>query len=664
MKNTHKLLTLILASLLAVACSGTNNSGGGGDDSIPPHSSGGQGDTSIPGGSSQNENPSIPDDKIVEDIALKTLPKQEYVVGEEFSIAGGIIELQFEDGTTQDIPFTHELVTITTPDMSTPGVKTVIVDYDGFKQQYQITVKKQSYLITLDLNYEGAVNPAPIEVVAGEYASKPTDPLRTDYRFVDWCTDKLGEHPFDFSTTVIESSFTLYASWEQEFAVYFDLDDGSAKVKVAATLNAPIMMNVAPSVLRTGYQFLGWYNGDTLYNFATPVTAALNLKAHWQAIAADKSAFVVEINYNAGDAYARVKYYVEEGATTFTPSDPVIEGKEFQGWYKAPQGNDQFNFSDGITTDTVIYAHYVVDHYTVNFKYVANGVETTFRTKTVQPGQKVTTVAQKPRVENYLFDGKWYSNKACTTLFDFNQEIYADYDLYTKALKKNVFETEYTYIDPNKPGVGSSDSFTGLKLVFEDNGTAEASNGYWVSGLYNNGSFVEYVIYSEKDFSDGQMEMSLSSEWADIYIAPENMTVSGQNFYAFEVAAYQAIVDADNKVMNDSLGYARYDETTKQTVDYQPIALEGAVPFSVSAYDKRAFDNHFMTDHFALHQGYNVIRLTVRNNVSPYDGTMNAHAPMIDNLVIYTDSELSWTPHEENVADWTQINFAPNKHGL
>ena len=654
MKNTNKLLTLILASLMVVACSK--------GDPISPSSKsnsqssgGGQTDTSVIDDSS-NVNPSVPDDKIVEDIALKVLPKTEYVVGEEFSIEGGIIELQFEDGTTQDIPFSHELVTISTPDMSTPGVKNVVVDYDGFKQQYQITVKKQSYLITLDLNYAGAVNPDPIEVVAGEYLNRPADPVREDYRFVKWTTDIAGNDAFNFSTTVINSSFTIYAQWEQEFAVYFDLDDGSAKVKVAATLNAPIMMNAAPSVLREGYQFLGWYNGDNLYDFSSPVTAALNLKAHWNAIDPAKGSHTVTINFNAGDTYASISFYVEDGATTFIPSNPVIEGKEFQGWYQAAQGNDAFDFTSGITGDKVIYTHYKVDFYTVNFKYVANGNETIFDTKTVEPGKKVGVPSDFPRVQDYMFDGKWYADKACTTIFDFTQAIYQDYDLYMKALKKNVFEAEYTYIDENKPGVGSSDSFFGLKLVFEDNGTAMASNGYWVSGLYYNGAFIEYVIYSEKAVNDALLYMNLSCEYADIYIAPEETTVGGVSYHAYEIASYKAQVNASGQPQLDSVGYVQYDESTKKTVDYEPIALEGAILPDESWWDKRPFDEYYITGQFNLYEGYNVIRLTTKNSVPPYDGTMDAHCPMVDNSIIYTDSELSWNPHTENVADRDKIN--------
>ena len=249
-------------------------------------------------------------------------------------------------------------------------------------------------------------------------------------------------------------------------AVSFDLDDGSVATKVAAAVNQPISVFDAPSVLREGYQFDGWYNGNVRYDFNANVTTSVSLKAKWTAIPEGVAARKVTVDYNNGEN-TKIEYYVADGATTFTPSDPNFEGKEFLGWYQAKIGADKFVFTDAINGDVSIVAHYKVDFYTVNFKYVADGNEVIFKTKKVNPGEKVSTVIQKPRVENYRFDGKWYSDKVCTNEFDFDQTIEADYDLYMKALKKNVFEAEYTYIDENKQGVGSSDSFTGLKLIYE-----------------------------------------------------------------------------------------------------------------------------------------------------------------------------------------------------
>ncbi|MDY6392642.1 MAG: InlB B-repeat-containing protein [Bacilli bacterium] len=667
MKKSNKCLLLALAGMSLAAC-GSNNPTPTSSQPVvssdgPIVSSGSEGSGAA---SASTASSTVPTSitGIVEDIRIKTLPKTLYVLGEPFSIEGGVIELLYEGGDTAELPFTDSRVTVTEPNMETVGTKTVTVDYDGFIATYQITIKTQTYAVTFDLNYENAPTLDPVEVEAGGYLSKPSDPSRTDYKFLAWCTDKAGENEFDFVETVINANLTLYASWVVELSVQFDLGDGSTPKKVLVSVDSAISVQEAPSVLREGYQFLGWYHGEERYDFATTISSSLVLTAKWEAIPVGTAARKVTVDWNAGELYAPIQYYVADGAATFVPDEPIIEGKEFLGWYKAVTGADTFDFTVPITADTTIYAHYRVDFYTINFKYVANGVESIFRTKTVEPGQKVTTVIQQPRVEGYLFDGKWYSDKACTTLFDFNTEIYGDYDLYMKALKQNVFEAEYTYIDPAKPGVGSSDSFDGLKLIFEDNGTADASNGYWVSGLYNNGSFIEFIIESSKQVNDALLEARFSCEWASIYIAPETTNYQGeQNYYGFEIATYKANVDAQGNVTKDIVGYAEYDESTKQTVDYEPIALEGAIHFSDSMYDKRPFDTYLLTDKFVLYKGANVIRMTVRNSVSPYDGTMAAHAPMIDNMTIYTDSELSWSPHEENVSDWTQINYAPSKHG-
>ena len=641
-KRRMRILGLAGALVFALGLGACGQQGGGGGETSP-----------IPGQST----------KIVEDIRIKTTPKTNYILSEQFSTEGGVIELMYEDGTTGEVSFSDSKVKITAPDMNTVGTKSVNVDYDGFVAQYQITIRNQTFTVTFNLNYSGAPSMTPAEVEPNGLLPKPADPSRADYRFEGWYIDAACTQEFDFSTTPITGNITLYAKWVQELSVNFTLYDGATPTKVTVALNGVASIFDAPSALREGYEFLGWYNGETRYNFNTPISTSINLVAKWKAIPVGSEARKVTIDFNDGDTSHKYEYYVANGSTTFQPDDVVAEGKEFKGWYKAAGGNDTFDFSSQITGDTTIYAHYVVDYYTVNFKYVTNGTETVFRNKQVTPGNKTTRVAQKPVVENYLFDGKWYSDKACTTLFDFNTEIYHDYNLYTKALKKNIFEAEYTNIDPNKPGVGSSDSFNGLKLVFEDNGTAGSSNGYWVSGLYYNGAFVEFVIESEKDITDGILEMHLSSEWADQYIAPTYTEVGDKKYQAWEIAVYKAQME-NGETKKTADGYTLYDETTKRTVDYQPIDLEGAITFSESAYDKRPFDSHFMTEEFTLYKGFNVIRLTTMNNFAPFDGTMNATAPMIDNLIIYTDSELSWSPKESNIADWQAINFAPNKHGL
>ena len=71
-----------------------------------------------------------------------------------------------------------------------------------------------TYTVTYD-SKEGSEVPSE-EVNYGEVATKPTDPIKENYTFVNWFTDDddfLEEYDF---ATVVTSDITLYAKWEGE----------------------------------------------------------------------------------------------------------------------------------------------------------------------------------------------------------------------------------------------------------------------------------------------------------------------------------------------------------------------------------------------------------------------------------------------------------------
>ena len=114
--------------------------------------------------------------------------------------------------------------------------------------------------------------------------------------------------------------------------------------------------------------------------------------------------------------------------------------------------------------------------------------------------------------------------------------------------------------------------------------------------------------------------------------------------------------DTTGEVKKDLKGYALFDTEKAVSYDYSPIAITGAISFSESMVDKRPFTDYLVNEHFALSEGWNVIRLTVANNHAPYDGTMEATAPMIGCLSIFTDGGLEWNPMTENLADPEKLN--------
>lgn len=258
-----------------------------------------------------------------------------------------------------------------------------------------------------------------------------------------------------------------------------------------------------------------------------------------------------------------------------------------------------------------------------------------------------------PVVQGYVFaEERWYTDKDCTTLFDFNNtRINQNYVLYAKPLTEYKFEAEHTYIHQEKPGVGQSNGANGLSQIGKDNGTANASGGYWMSSLFLNGAFVEFVIESDRDVEDAVLVLRLSAEWQDTYLAPKTEEIDGTQYDGFEIMSGKAVIGEDGEPVEGDYGCVEY--TDEIFYDYDPIALEGAVAFGDSDKDKMPFDNFYITGEFTLHKGINVIRLVVANN-HYIDGTMSAAAPMIDCMYIQTEAELSWQPHEENITEWEE----------
>ena len=77
--------------------------------------------------------------------------------------------------------------------------------------QNQNENEKQTYTVTFNTNGGSAVSEQKIET--GNKATKPSDPSKTDYKFIGWYTDEALTKEFSFDTA-ITSNITLYAKCE------------------------------------------------------------------------------------------------------------------------------------------------------------------------------------------------------------------------------------------------------------------------------------------------------------------------------------------------------------------------------------------------------------------------------------------------------------------
>ena len=244
----------------------------------------------------------------------------------------------------------------------------------------------------------------------------------------------------------------------------------------------------------------------------------------------------------------------------------------------------------------------------------------TYATVEFEDDTRITPPAA-PTKEGYVFAGWTMEDGA--RVYKESTKLSGDVEITARFLKTYTFEAEYTQLtdleeddptadDGKKIGYGYSNNVKGLQLIQAEGGSqCNASNGYYVSSLYYNGAYLEWIIESDREVEDAILTLRLSSEYYDMLLTSKNFLV---------------IINYEDEIAFDD------------------IDLSGAIT-DMSSLLKRPFTDHTVSKAIHLVKGENSIMLQVNNSQKQgTTGTMNAIAPMIDCIYVSTDAELSWEP--------------------
>lgn len=126
---------------------------------------------------------------------------------------------------------------------------------------------------------------------------------------------------FNFASckTEIESTTTYYT-------VTFDADGGS---EVSSQKIESGKKTTSPDSTKTGYYLSGWYNGETVFDFRTPITSDLTLRAKWTAY---KYTIVFDKNGGTGDDMQSLSCTYDKEVALTMNSYTAPAGKVFVGW--------------------------------------------------------------------------------------------------------------------------------------------------------------------------------------------------------------------------------------------------------------------------------------------------------------------------------------------
>ena len=101
--------------------------------------------------------------------------------------------------------------------------------------------------------------------------------------------------------------------------------EGGSEVASQIRANAPAARPADPT--KEGYTFIGWYNGESEWDFETPVTADLTLTAKWQL-----NQYTITFKPENGGQDIVIKQ--DYGTAITAPANPTKTGYTFAGWDK------------------------------------------------------------------------------------------------------------------------------------------------------------------------------------------------------------------------------------------------------------------------------------------------------------------------------------------
>lgn len=358
---------------------------------------------------------------VMQDLTLTaswTKNKSTYTV--KFDLNGGdgnIADQKVKEGSTIDRPDnpTREGYTFMGwqyEDSDWNFLNTVTSNMTLTAQWKRNEVKK--YKVAFDTADGTSIDPQTIK--DGGKVSKPDDPTREGYEFKGWTLNGVD---YDF-TAPVKADLVLTAVWTpvkpKTYTITFDTDGGtvvpSQTVKDKGTATEP----TAPT--KTGYEFKGWLLDGKTYDFTTPVTKDVTLKAKWEKTKVES----YTVAFNSADGSDVASQTVEQGKTAVKPDDPTREGYTFLGWYA---GDAAYDWDTPVTGNLILTAHWQKDEqpqpktYTVTFDY-QNGSPSDART--VSEGNTVTP-PENPVRDGYDFQG-WVGIDGSE--FDFEQPITSD----------------------------------------------------------------------------------------------------------------------------------------------------------------------------------------------------------------------------------------------
>lgn len=275
-----------------------------------------------------------------------------------------------------------------------------------------------------------------------------------------------------------------------------------------------------PSGIDADYTWGGWYTDAGLtvpYTFDTMPSHNLVLYAKWVA-----PTFNVTFDLNGGDGVAPTTQEVKKYKTATSVADPSRQYYNFDGWYTAKEGGERYDWSQPVTSDTTLYAHWSLKPltYTVRYLDADNNNNQLAADKTVtSPALNYQQVVSESAlaITGYHPDA---NSKSVVLDYDADNNIITFY--YTKKSAQVSYRVDYVLKDNPTVKVAESKSVTvdGSTILVKESAVT-VDKGYLASQL---GTTLEQLddYYALTDVESLTLTSSSDNNVITFYYVPYN----------------------------------------------------------------------------------------------------------------------------------------------
>lgn len=350
-----------------------------------------------------------------------------------------------------------------------------------------------------------------------------------------------------------------------------DISNNNASIVTITSVDlsfslSPFKLPSAEASSTTMYAFGNVLNSNTTYE----ETNFTSNKIYYSAVVNDigvwycPTSAILSYFSNGGTSINDKTVMINNGGYTIGDDDlptPTKVGYKFEGWYMDSELNTpakgQILFTDA---DVKLYAKWEIVNYTVTYKAVYDGCETT---GAFSNGNNPTTANYESNVTlkdagdgDLKFMG-WYSDKSCTNRITAIEKLTADLTVYAK-FKANVVTYKINFNLGDNPG-----SMTLNSLEMEATDSFPTYNDY-----YNDTSYSYYLVgwYTGNDYL---YKVSTVQDLINKLGAEDEYTIYAQwQTKAQLVIEYTSGCSGENSGKTVETGeYYRYDQTiTKDAI--------------------------------------------------------------------------------------------------